>query len=68
VGWKRGKRKQVEVIVLLLREFARRTAHEHRANLEEAHGQLRTINDLARDILTASRKQRRRRANIAIAS
>jgi hypothetical protein len=49
------KRKQVEMLVLLLRDFARRTVQDHRANLQAAHPQLRTINTLARDILAASR-------------
>jgi hypothetical protein len=62
------KRKQIEMVVSLLREFARRTAQDHRANLQTAHTQLRTINTLALDILAASRKNRRRRSNIALAS
>lgn len=49
------KRKQIEMVISLLREFARRTVQDHRADLLAAHPQLRTINDLARDILAASR-------------
>lgn len=62
------KRQQSEMVVSLLREFARRTVQDHRANLEAAHGQLRTINDLARELLAASRKQRGRKANITLVS
>jgi hypothetical protein len=43
---------------MLLREFARRTVQDHRAHLQAAHPQLRTINDLARDILAASRTRK----------
>jgi hypothetical protein len=56
------KAKQAELIVLLLRDFARRTAKDHHANLQAAHVKLRTINTLALDILAASRRRQRRKA------
>jgi hypothetical protein len=40
-----------EMLVALLREFARRTAAEHRGNPEVACPQLRVINALARQLL-----------------
>jgi len=52
------KRKKIEMIVSLLREFARRTVQDHRAHLQTAHPQLRTINNLARDILATSRTRK----------
>lgn len=52
------KAKQSEMVVSLLREFASRAVKDHRANLQTVHPQLRTINDLARDILIASRTRR----------
>jgi hypothetical protein len=61
------KVQQRETIILLLREFARRTVQDHRANLQAAHGQLRTINNLARDILATSRYRQRRKATLQIA-
>jgi hypothetical protein len=44
------------MFVALLREFACRTAQEHRENLQSAHSQLRVINSIAREILGATRK------------
>jgi hypothetical protein len=58
-----SKAKQRAIIISLLREFARRTVQDHRANLQAAHPQLRTINGLARDILARSRKTQRRKTN-----
>jgi hypothetical protein len=52
------KRKQIEMVVSLLREFARRTVQDHRTHIQTAHPQLRTINSLARDILAASRTRK----------
>jgi hypothetical protein len=51
-----GKR---EMLVALLREFARRTAQEHRENLQSAHSQLRLINSIARETLVATRQSTR---------
>jgi hypothetical protein len=44
------------MLVALLREFARRTAQEHRENLQPAHSQLRLINSIARETLVATRE------------
>jgi hypothetical protein len=57
-----SKAKQTEMVVLLLRDFARRTAKDHRANLQAAHTQLRAINTFALNILAASRRRQRRKA------
>lgn len=48
-------RKQREMVVLLLRQFAERTARENRENLSRVHPKLRTINALARELLAVSR-------------
>jgi hypothetical protein len=48
--------KRRKMFVALLREFARRTAQEHRENLQSAHSQLRLINSIAREILGATRE------------
>jgi hypothetical protein len=45
-----------EMFVALLREFARRTAQEHRENLQPAHSQLRLINSIARETLVTTRE------------
>jgi hypothetical protein len=45
-----------EMFVALLREFACRTAQEHRENLQPAHSQLRVINSIARETLVATRE------------
>jgi hypothetical protein len=45
----------VEMLVALLREFARRTAQGHRGNLQSAHSQLRFINSIAREMLVATK-------------
>jgi hypothetical protein len=42
--------------VALVREFARRTAQEHRENLQPAHSQLRLINSIARETLVTTRE------------
>jgi hypothetical protein len=45
-----------EMLVALLRDFARRTAQEHRENLQSAHSQLRVINSIARKTLVTTRE------------
>jgi hypothetical protein len=45
-----------EMLVALLRDFARRTAQEHRERLQSAHSQLRLINSIARETLVATRE------------
>ena len=45
-----------EMLVALLRDFARRTAQEHRENLQPAHSQLRVINSIARETLVTTRE------------
>src|ERR1700693_516385 len=47
------------MFVVLVREFARRTAQEHRENLQPAHSQLRVINSIARETLVATSQSTR---------
>jgi hypothetical protein len=63
-----SKAKQAAMIVALLREFCRREAEAHRDNPPAAWPKLRMLNALARDILAASRKTRRRRSHVALVS
>jgi hypothetical protein len=46
-----------EMLVGLLREFARRTAAENRNNLHAAYPQLRVINSVVREVLVTARGQ-----------
>jgi hypothetical protein len=48
-----------EMLVALLRDFARRTAQEHREHLQSAHSQLRLINSIARETLVTTRQSTR---------
>jgi hypothetical protein len=50
---------QSQMLVQLLRSFAQRTAVEHRANLQAAHGQLRLLNTLALEITSAGSGKRK---------
>jgi hypothetical protein len=45
---------QSQMLITLLREFARRTAQSHRENLQTVHSQLRVINGVIRNLLVAT--------------